>query len=343
MEVKLSQAASLVAKYMKIGLVPMLHGSPGIGKSAIILSIAAQYNLKVIDLRLSQCDPTDLSGMPTLANGRSDYLPPAYIPLEGDEIPRKPNGEPYEGFLLFLDEMNSAPMAVQAASYKLILDRMVGQRQLHKRCMIAAAGNLESDNAIVQPMSTALQSRLAHIQLKNDVQEWLDWARANDFDHRITSYVEFKGLEGLYSFRPDHEDLTYSCNRTWEFANRVVKATDDNDPDRLPMLAGVLSEGPAREFTTFTKIYLNLPKISDIVLAPENIEVPHEPSILYALTGSIAPMMTPDNMEQLMKFVSRMPVEFQVVCLKDAIKRQPKLHAHPSVLQWAMTNGMELF
>ncbi len=38
-----------------------IAGSPGIGKSYIIRDIAEQFKLKVIDMRLSQCDPTDLN------------------------------------------------------------------------------------------------------------------------------------------------------------------------------------------------------------------------------------------------------------------------------------------
>lgn len=60
-QVKISQAISMITKYIKAGLVPMLRGSPGMGKSSIIHQIAAEYNLLVIDLRLSQCDPTDLN------------------------------------------------------------------------------------------------------------------------------------------------------------------------------------------------------------------------------------------------------------------------------------------
>ena len=43
------------------GLVPMVLGSPGIGKSDIIRAIAKQHKLKVIDMRLAQCDPTDIN------------------------------------------------------------------------------------------------------------------------------------------------------------------------------------------------------------------------------------------------------------------------------------------
>jgi adenylate kinase family enzyme len=39
----------------------MILGSPGVGKSDIANGIADDFNLQLIDLRLSQCDQTDLN------------------------------------------------------------------------------------------------------------------------------------------------------------------------------------------------------------------------------------------------------------------------------------------
>lgn len=61
LSVNLIEARNLVEKCIRSQLVPMVHGSPAIGKSAIVHQIAKDYRLKVIDLRLSQCDPTDLN------------------------------------------------------------------------------------------------------------------------------------------------------------------------------------------------------------------------------------------------------------------------------------------
>lgn len=61
MEIKLSRAAELITLALKANLVPMVHGSPALGKSSIVKQIAKKFNLKLIDLRLSQCDPTDLN------------------------------------------------------------------------------------------------------------------------------------------------------------------------------------------------------------------------------------------------------------------------------------------
>ena len=58
---------ALIADF-KAGLTPMVASSPGMGKSDIIRSIAKQFNLKIIDFRVSQCEPVDMQGYPGTIN-----------------------------------------------------------------------------------------------------------------------------------------------------------------------------------------------------------------------------------------------------------------------------------
>lgn len=105
-KVTISQAARMVNKLCRVGLVPMVHGSPALGKSAIAKMVAEKNNLKLIDLRLSQCEPTDLLGLPNInqALQRSGYTPMDTFPLKGDELPINPDTDlPYAGWLLFLN------------------------------------------------------------------------------------------------------------------------------------------------------------------------------------------------------------------------------------------------
>jgi len=336
MQVKLKQATSMIIKCIKARKVPMLIGSPGCGKSQAVHAIAKQFNLKVIDLRLSQCDPTDLNGFPNIKGTRASYLPMDTFPIEGDEIP-----EGYSGWLLFLDEFNAASTAVQAAAYKIVLDKMVGQNHLHKNVAIVCAGNKDSDGAITNEMSTALQSRLIHIETMPDLKEWMDWANENGINHMITSHLNFKP-GNLYTFKPDHTDKTYACLRTWEFANDILEHSELDDPDTLPLLAGTLGEGVAREFLTYTKIYKNLITVPQIENNPEKAVMPTEPSILWAITGSIAEHATKENLKALMVFINRMPVEFQVVTNRAIVRRNKPLAAHPSMQEWISKAAMEL-
>lgn len=329
----------MITLAIKANVTPMLHGSPGIGKSDIVHQIAATYNLKVIDLRLSQCDPTDLAGFPQIdvARQKAGYVPMDTFPLEGEEPPAG-----YSGWLLFLDEANSAPKAVQAAAYKIILDRKVGQEKLHRHCALVAAGNLETDGAIVEEMSTALQSRMVHIDLVADYKEWLDWAVVNLKSHRIPDFIKFKP-GNLVTFSADHTDKTYACPRTWAFADRLLAVTEEKSPDLLPLLAGTISEGVAREFVAFCQVYDRLLKPEDIAANPEGVKMPTEPSVLWAHTGSISHNMNEDNASQLMKFVQRMPDEFQVVTVKETLRKHKILAKNPSIAKWVAACSDKFF
>ena len=329
----------MITAAIRAKLVPFLKGSPGTGKSQCIHQIANDFNLYLIDIRLSQCDPTDLMGFPKIMGDKADYVPMKHFPIEGDAIPKG-----YSGWLIFLDEASSAPPAIQAAAYKLVLDRMVGSHRIHKNAAMVLAGNLETDGAIVHPMSTALQSRLIHMELAVDSCEWNEWATTKgNIHHHITSYINFKP-GALYTFTPDHTDCTYACPRTWEFASRILGVIEeDTNYDLMNLLAGTLGEGVAREFSTFRKIYKSLPTIQQILANPTGVKVSDEPSINFALTGSIAHNMDEKNCSALMDYVSRLPVEFQVVCLRESIRRKKELLTNAAMQAWVAKSAATLF
>lgn len=328
-------ARELIVDVIKAKLVPMLAGSPGTGKSSIIHDIAKEFNLKVIDVRLSQCDPTDLLGFPTISKetGKAHYAPMETFPLDTDEIPAG-----YAGWLLFLDEFNSAPMSVQAAAYKLVLDREHGQHKLNDKVAIVCAGNLETDQAIVNRMSTAMQSRLVHLELEVSSKEWLEWANDSSIDYRVTSYINFKP-EVLYKFSPEHNDKTFACARTWEFVSKLIKNMDQIPDNRVALLGGTISEGVAREFMVFCKIFKSLPTIAQIVANPNGIAIPEEPATLYALTGAIANHAEEKTIEKLMAFINRLPSEFQIITIKGILKRKRELVHTPIFQNWISVNA----
>jgi hypothetical protein len=343
MTVNTVQAKELIIDCLESKLVPMITGSPGGGKSALVSQIAQDFNLKVIDMRLSQCDPTDLLGFPKVTGDRAEYIPMITFPLEGDSLPTDSSNKPMNGWLLFLDEFNSAPLSVQAASYKLVLDRAVGVYNLHENVAVVCAGNKSTDNAIVNRMSTAMQSRMIHLELESDSNTWLDWAHQNDIDFRVTSYINFKP-NILNSFNPDHDDKTFPCGRTWEFMSRLISKWPTTIPDsKRALLAGTVGEGTAREFMGFCKVFQDLPTIAKIIGNPLVIQMPTEPSILYAVSGTISAHAETDNIAPLIQFVQRMPIEFQVITLQDALKRNRSLLNEPSIKQWISDNAKELY
>lgn len=333
--VNINEAREFIVEGLIAGTVPNLIGSPAIGKSSLILDIAKEYKLFPIDYRLSQADPTDLMGFPSIdkETNKARYLPMSTFPLKGDSIPKG-----YDGWLLFFDELTLAAPAVQKAAYKILLDRMVGEYHLHEKVAMVCAGNLLTDNAMVEELSTALQTRLApHLEVVVDSTIWLEWAWENKIDKRITSFIQWKP-GNLYNFHPDHNDHTYASPRTWEFLNRFIKNKKVISHELLPLIAGTISEGVAREFRAFTEIYDDLITIPQILKNPVTIEVPTQPSVLYALIGSISENATKDNLDDLVTFICRIPSEFQVVCLREVIKRNRTLASHSAIHTWKEKN-----
>lgn len=317
---------------LKAGLVPMITSDPGVGKSSIAKQIADKNSLELIDIRLSQCDPTDLNGFPKVDGSKATYIPMDTFPVAGDAIP-----EGKRGWLILLDEFNSASLAVQAAAYKLVLDKHVGQHPLHSKVAMMGAGNLSTSNAIVNKLSTAMQSRLVHMQVETNNKKWNEWALENDIDHRIISFIEYKP-ELLHKFDPKHNDLTFPCPRTWEFFSKIVKGWTDFPNHKIPLLAGIVGEGAAREFVLFSEIYKELPPIHDMLANPSTVTISNNPSINFAISGIIGYEANQDNLTKLMTLVNRLPMEFQVITIRGILKRHNDMESHAAIQQWITTN-----
>ena len=283
-------------RILKADKVPMVLGSPGIGKSDIINDLAKSSNLEVRDLRLAQADPTDLLGFPTHDGLRMSYAPPALFPLEGiDEVPAGKNG-----WLIFLDEMNSATPNLQSAAYKIVLDRQVGEYNLHPNTWVVCAGNKTTDKAVVNRLSTAMQSRLIHMNLVTNHNDWLEWANSHGIDHRVISFIKFRP-ERLHTFDPNHNDNTFACPRTWSFLSDIVGPRDTFDYVDYTLMAGTVGQGPATEFKAYCDIYTTLPTIEEMVDNPTQVKLPKdsEPDKQYAVTTLISHNMNEDNIDKL--------------------------------------------
>lgn len=302
------------------GLVPFIVSSPGMGKSSIVREFAKTHNLFMIDIRLGQCTPEDLNGFPMKTpEGRATFTPFDIFPLESDPIPAG-----YNGFLIFMDEMNAGSKAVQAAAYKLILERMVGTHKLHPATVIIAAGNKATDKAVVNPLSTALQSRLIHYELDVPAVSFYAMALAKGFDSRIIAFLHF-APQRIMDFRPDHHDKTFACPRTWEFLSLLIKNEKDIDTRLMPRIAGTIGSGAALEFITFAREYSKLPKLADIIALPYGTDVPAEASARYACVLMLADSINAKNAKPVLEYLDGFPPEFRVLFMKVAVARDENI------------------
>jgi len=320
---------------LKVGLVPYVRSSPGIGKSDAAHKFAQRADLKVIDLRLSQCTPEDLQGFPMRDGDKAVFTPFDLFPLAGEELPAKLDSDGneviskktnkpvrYNGWLLLLDELSSANKAVQAAAYKIVLDRQVGSFALHDDCHIIACGNKITDKAVVHKMSTALQSRLIHYELAVSTKDWVDWAIQAGIDFRITAFVQFNQAM-LMNFTADHTDHTYACPRTWEFLSRMIKDRPISRTDDLAKVAGTVGSAAGFEFLTFCEVQKDIPNWSDVLDPVLNLKIgiPSEASARFATVCWAASRIKKGEVEAIIPFMKRFGADLQVIFCRGIIAR----------------------
>lgn len=338
MEITIKQAKQLVKQLLKAKLVPNLLSSPGIGKSSLAQQVANDFNLELIDVRLAGYDPTLIDGYITLNpdNPKATTKPLDVFPIEGDTPP--PNKK---GWLILLDEFTSAPRAVQAACYRLILDRQVGGLNLHENVAMIIAGNKETDNAIASSLGTALQSRVTTLQIRGDTKAWVEWAIHAGIDDRVISYVQYTG-DRIATFDPNHNDVTFLCGRTAEFLSQYltknnISSVNDN---HLPAIAGMIGEGDAIEFNAFCSVAL--PDIPTLIANPATALLPTESGVQFLLSGALVTHLTDKNMGDVMSLINRLPIEIQFAFVTKASKAHSFFRSSAAKEAWIMKSAAYL-
>lgn len=140
----------------------LLWGEPGIGKTAALNQLAAALELPLTTVIASVHEPSDFSGLPIVGDDPAQQGIPLAPPDWAVRLVRAGRG------LLFLDELSTAPPAVQAALLRLVLERRIGSLQLPSGVRIVAAANPRSSAADGWELSPPLANRFVHLQWVHD-------------------------------------------------------------------------------------------------------------------------------------------------------------------------------
>ena len=259
-----------------------LWGPPGIGKSEVVQEVADELKGHVIDLRMAQMEPTDIRGIPFFNKdiNKMDWAAPV-------DLPDNDFANKFPIVVLFLDEMNSAPPAVQAAGYQLILNRRVGKYVLPDNVVIVAAGNRDSDKGVTYRMPMPLANRFLHLEMRADFTAWQNWAVNKGIHKDVVGYLSF-AKQDLYDFDSKSASRAFATPRSWCFVSDLLDDEDGVDTDTLfNLVAGAVGEGLAVKFAAHRKIAGRMPEPSDILSGKVKDLAVKEISAMYSLTISM--------------------------------------------------------
>lgn len=260
----ISDVQSALSKVISSGIKHsvFLWGPPGIGKSSVVKKVTKDNDLRLIDLRISQLAPTDIRGLPYVEDGLAKFAPPSFLPQEGEGV-------------LFVDEFNMASPSMMGIAQQLILDRQVGDYTVPDGWFIVAAGNRTEDRAAVSQMPAPVANRFIHFNVESDLSSWKEYAIQNGVNEQIISFLNFRP-QLLFDFNKNA--TAWPSPRSWDFANSLLSIGLEVD--------AAVGDGTAAEFYAYQSIYSRLPDV-DAVLNGEKVEVPKEPSLMFAVCGAL--------------------------------------------------------
>lgn len=208
--------------------------------------IPAPLHIRVDDIRLSLFDPIEVKGLPLaeVESNTTRWFRPEFLNCD-DEV--------YS--ILFLDEFANAAPAVQNASLQLVYDRRSHKHKLSKRCLIVLAGNTEGDGTHISKMSSALNNRVAHLEVVADADAFLVWARENAIRPEIVGAISTYP-DTLLPTKFDRTAQAQPTPRTWEMLSRVVDQLNTTDEKIIRRLAvPLIGNGATTEFMAFLGQY----------------------------------------------------------------------------------------
>tara|TARA_B100000780_G_C21109191_1_gene448115 strand:- start:1226 stop:2338 length:1113 start_codon:yes stop_codon:yes gene_type:complete len=279
--VTLAEAESRIVRAFKNKRPVFLWGLPGVGKSELMQGVANKQTLgktHLIDVRVALMEPTDLRGMPYLdkESNLMKWAPPV-------DLPSQELASQYDTVILFLDEMNSAAPAVQAAGYQLTLNRRIGQYVLPDNVVIVAAGNRESDKGVTYRMPTPLANRFVHLEVRVDFDSWLNWAVENKQHEDVVGYISF-AKQDLCDFDPRTSGRSFATPRSWSYVSDFLNDETASNAELTDLISGCVGEGVAIKFMAHRKIAKDMPKPAEILAGKVKELKIKEISAQYALT-----------------------------------------------------------
>jgi hypothetical protein len=271
MAVSLTRALDLSARTQ----VPLLiWGSPGIGKSAAVRHWASQRGLECWTVIASLREPSDFSGLPVIAPNPGGTASVDFVP------PRFATEAAQKGGVIFLDELTTAPPAVQAALLRAVLDKAFGDLQLDpSKVTIVAAANPPEQAAAGWDLSPPLANRFLHHNHAVSPTKWTGidgfpsyWGSPPSigFGREALDASRWAQARNLVAefirCRPDAllavpqaasaQGRAWPSPRSWDHVSRLIASWDNpksDVPSNIGAIEGCVGTACATEFATFVR------------------------------------------------------------------------------------------
>lgn len=341
-------AYELLLLSVEAGTTAMMWGQHGVGKTSIV----HQLSRTLMDERIPE--HSRFSGYITINPSQTDIIDFKLPYIKTEDTGEVLSCFAYSGILprkgkwvIFVDEINTAPQSLQPALYSLILEGRIGDYRLPEGCVRLAAGNREEDQCAAQPMSAALKDRLnLHMFVVPTAPCWGRWAAKNGVRADLQAWVQSDPITSLRGHNPQ-DPTAGSSPRSIEALSKKLNVLDAKPFSaerkaslRESLLYGTIGQGAASQLMGFLDMYHNQISLDEILKNPTGYKIPtgkDSISLTYCITYGLAERMNRDNIKDIFTFLGRIEPTYVRVALDLAIARKD------SGISWNTPAVKELF
>jgi hypothetical protein len=309
-----------------------IMGAPGCGKTAVAKEVGEDFRFPDggkfdrVDLFYpSMRTEADFLGIPwaNLSTNITTWNPP-------EEIWNLTTGRN----LVIVDEFSDAPTPVQNVMCSWFLEKRLGKAIMSPETYFICTGNRTEDKSGAQRIQSKLGGRVRFLNFDVDSNDFANWWLETGYGTETLQFLRFRE-NLLMDFDPNRR--SNPTPRTWEKVALIPTTLPQNE--FFENVAGEVGEGAAAEYTAFLRVYKDIPSVDDIMMKPATTRVPDDPATRYALMGALAHKASKDNFDRLTEYVMRLPPEFQVMCVADAMKLKPEIKMTKAFIKFSVANA----
>jgi AAA domain (dynein-related subfamily) len=277
----------------------LLWGGPGTGKSSAVRDMAAAMGWPCEVVIASIREPSDFAGLPVVVDGGVRFAPPRWA----RHLHTAGHG------VLFLDEISTAPPAVQAALLRVVLERVVGDLELPADVAVVAAANPPEQAADGWDLSAPLANRFCHLEWSPEAGAFAEgltagWPAPPAPDLPAGWEVRQAAARGLVGAfvairptlltavpnEPSSAGRAWPSPRTWDMAARLLTAaelTGAAEEVRAALVTGAVGMGAGIELLTWlAEMDLGDPEAA--LADPDAFVLPERGDRAYAALSAVA-------------------------------------------------------
>ena len=297
----MSQATAVEAMGIAVAArVPvLLWGAPGTGKTSAVRAMADALGWPCETVIAAIREPSDFAGLPVVSEGDVRMAPPRWA----QRLAASGRG------LLFLDEISTAPPAVQAALLRVVLERVVGDLDLPEGVVVVAAANPPEQAADGWDLSAPLANRFCHLDWTVEpaafaaglaggweppVVPVLPEGWEDHIAYRrglISAFITVRpGLAVDVPADAARAGRGWPSPRTWDMAARLwaaAEAVNASTEATTALITGSVGEGAGIELLMW-EMEMDLPDPEKVLADPDSFEVPERGDRAYAVLSAVA-------------------------------------------------------